>query len=167
MALEVLGRFPVGRVNEHTVANIGTIRGGEAVNVVPETVKATGEIRSFESSHIDGMKNKLMDDAARVAKKYGGSIKPEFNVGFKGFLLTDSFNAVKQIETTVRSMNLDPKPLTYYGGSDANVMNSQGITTVNLGIGVRNAHSRDEHIAVSDLALAAELLLRLIGTENE
>ena len=64
-------------------------------------------------------------------------------------------------------MGITPEPLVYYGGSDANVINENGITAVNLGIGAAKPHSNDEFITIDNLVKGTELLLRLIQETKE
>jgi tripeptide aminopeptidase len=166
MAIETMRSIPVGRVDRDTVANIGIIRGGEAVNIVPESVEIKGEIRSFNEAKIASMQSELIKNCHTAAQKFGGEIEPDFRSGFKGFILDETHPAVKRLERVLRDMGLKPKPLIYYGGSDANVLNSKGIATVNVATGVKNPHSSDEHIAVKDLVRGAELIMRLVSAEQ-
>jgi len=48
------------------------------------------------------------------------------------------------------------------GGSDANIFNAHGITTLNLATGMNKVHSTDEYIRVADLAAVAALLLEFV-----
>ena len=52
--------------------------------------------------------------------------------------------------------------MTSGGGSDTNILNANGITAVNLGVGMRLAHTVDEHLYIKDLENAAELVLEII-----
>jgi tripeptide aminopeptidase len=49
------------------------------------------------------------------------------------------------------------------GGSDANILNARGITAVPVSTGMQSVHTNQEHIAVSDMARCAELVLALLG----
>jgi tripeptide aminopeptidase len=162
MALEVLADFPVGRVDPDTTANIGTIQGGTAVNVVPEKVTAKGEIRSFNPDRIEALKERLQKKSKVVAEKYRGKAKIDFTVGFKGFHLKPDLPVIKRLESVCQRLDISTDPLVYYGGSDANVMNGMGIQAVNLGIGVKNPHSKNEQIAMKDLVSITEVVTQLI-----
>ncbi len=162
MAADVLKNFDVGRIDENTVANIGTINGGSAINIVPDNIRLTGEIRSFNSKTITTLQQQLNEECEKVTKKYGGEINVSFTTGFEGFELDLDQPAVKRLELTMQQMDLKPEPLVYYGGSDANVVNKNGITAVNLGVGVNNPHSNDENIAVSNLVSIAHLTKELV-----
>lgn len=166
MAVELTGKIPVGRVDEQTVANVGTISGGSAINVVPDHVKITGEIRSFNHQKIDSICENIKKDAATISAKYGGKIDVEFTTGFKGFQLNNNQHIVKSLEENMNAMRIKPEPLKYYGGSDANVLNANGINAVNIGVGVNNPHSHNEFVVIDDFVKAAQLLMRLLEVED-
>lgn len=167
MALEVLSDFPVGQVDKETTANIGTITGGSGVNIVPESVLATGEIRSFNRRTIDRMCKGLKEAGEDTAVKYGGSVNVRCLEAFQGFRLSDDLPIIRALITAYKTRGLTPEGLVYYGGSDANVVNRHGIQAVNIGVGVRNPHSHNEEIAIDDLVTTAALLLQVTGARNE
>lgn len=165
MAMEALSQFPVGRVDEHTVANIGMIHGGQAINIVPDHVVCEGECRSFDKAKIDAVKKDFEFTCKSVAEKYGGTINPSFKTGFVGFNLERDLPVIRRLESGLRSIGLEPDPLVYYGGSDANVLNRNGITAVNIGIGVNNPHSHQESIGIKDLIKTAQLMMQVLEVQ--
>jgi tripeptide aminopeptidase len=48
------------------------------------------------------------------------------------------------------------------GGSDANIINGKGITTVNLAVGNEEVHTVNEYIRVGDLIKVTELSLKIV-----
>jgi tripeptide aminopeptidase len=165
MALATLSGIPVGRVDQETVANIGRIEGGQAINVVPDYVSATGEIRSFNRDTLDQMVHTIQHCAQTVEQQYHGTIGVTVDVGFEGFYLNDTRPVIQRLKRAYKQLDLTGAPLTYSGGSDANVFNARGIETVNLGIGARNPHSNQEEIALSDLMTGIQLIDLLIDSE--
>ncbi|MFO7889958.1 MAG: M20/M25/M40 family metallo-hydrolase [bacterium] len=163
MALEVLQTFPIGRIDAETTANIGTINGGTAVNVVPEKVSATGEIRSFKPETINSICSKLEKQGQTIADKYGGKVDIQCIPIFEGFNLSEDIPVVTRLISAYKKLSLKPEGLTYYGGSDANIVNKHNINTVNIGVGIKNPHSHNEEIAVKDLVTSAEIVLDLVG----
>ncbi|MCU0645153.1 MAG: M20/M25/M40 family metallo-hydrolase [bacterium] len=166
MALEIMNQFPVGRINKNTVANIGTIHGGSADNVVPDQVNFTGEFRSFSPSEIERIKTNIETSCRSAGKKYGGTCEASFKVGFEGYKFDSQMPVIKHLHQAMQQMNLVPNPMVYPGGSDVNVLNANGIKAVNVGIGASNPHSNEEQIALADMVKGAELLMRLIEAEE-
>lgn len=165
MALEVMNQFPVGRINPQTVANIGTIHGGSADNVVPDQVVFTGEFRSFVPSEIEHLKASLQTSCRLVSQKYGGQCEVAFKLGFQGYKFDSETPVIQRLHRAMKELQLVPSPMVYSGGSDVNVLNAHGIRAVNVGIGASNPHSNEEQIALADMVTGAELLFRLIEAE--
>jgi len=166
MALEIMSQFPVGRINDQTVTNIGTIHGGSADNVVPDQVNFTGEFRSFSPSEIDRLKTNLENSCRSVSQKYGGKCQVSLKLGFEGYKFDPQMPVINRLHRAMQQLNLVPDPMVYSGGSDVNVLNANGIKAVNVGIGASNPHSNEEQIALSDLVKGAELLLALVEAEE-
>lgn len=166
MAMEIMNQFPVGRINKQTVANIGTIHGGTADNVVPDQVSITGEFRSFSSSEIDRIKTNLENSCCSVSQKYGGKCEVSFRLAFEGYKFEPHIPVIKRLHQAMQQLNLVADAMVYSGGSDVNVLNANGIKAVNVGIGASNPHSNEEQIALADMVKGAELLLRLVEVEE-
>jgi tripeptide aminopeptidase len=165
MAVEIISQFPVGRLNRQTVANIGTIHGGSADNVVPDQVNFTGEFRSFNSLEIQRVRRELETVCQAVGKKYGGRAEVSFKLDFQGYKFEPDIPVIQRLHQAMTGLNLTPNPMVYSGGSDANVVNENGIQAVNVGIGASNPHSNEEQIALADMVKGAELLFKLIEVE--
>jgi tripeptide aminopeptidase len=164
MAAGMISNFPVGRISAQSVANIGTIQGGTAVNVVPGQVQVTGEYRSFSGAELAELQQKLLSVSQEAAAQYGGRYEHTLTLGFQGFKLSPDSPVIRRLHDAMAELELTPHPMVYAGGSDANVLHQHGIQAVNLGIGASNAHSPEERIAFADMAMGAELLLRLVGS---
>ncbi len=165
MALQVMNQFPVGRIHEKTVANIGTIHGGSADNVVPDQVMFTGEFRSFSASEIERMRKGLESNCQAAGHKIGGQCDVSFITSFHGFRFDPQMPLVSRLHKMMQQLDLKPNPMIYYGGSDANVLNVRGIQVINMGIGASNPHSNEERIALTDIAKGADIVMRMINTE--
>lgn len=166
MARDIMNQFPVGRINPQTVANIGTIHGGSADNVVPDLVTFTGEFRSFSASEINRLKNQLEKSCQFVSQKFGGKCEVSFTLGFEGYRFEPSMPVIERLHRAMYELQLVPNPMVYSGGSDVNVLNAHGIQAVNVGIGASNPHSNEEQIALADMVKGAELLFRLVEAEE-
>ncbi|RQW02746.1 M20/M25/M40 family metallo-hydrolase, partial [candidate division KSB1 bacterium] len=166
MAMEIMNQFPVGRINKDTVANIGTVHGGSADNVVPDQVNFTGEFRSFSPSEIERIKTNLETSCRSVSKKYGGKCQVSFKPGFEGYKFEPEMPVIDRLHRAMEQLHLVPDPMVYPGGSDVNVLNANGIKAVNVGIGASNPHSNEEQIALADMVKGAELLFRLVEVEE-
>jgi len=165
MANEFLNRFPLGQIDAETVTNVGTIQGGNAVNIIPPNVKISGEMRSFNSETLQFIQLQIVSDAQVIENKSGGKIEIHFTPVFEGFTIREDLPLIEQLDQAINSLGLTPEPLIYFGGSDANVLNSRGIEAINLGVGVQYPHSLSEQIKIDDLVTTVNLLLKIIDAE--
>jgi tripeptide aminopeptidase len=81
---------------------------------------------------------------------------------YGGYQFTDSDLAVAAARGGIIAAGLEPTPLRYAGGSDANILNRKGFSALNLGVGFKNAHSCQEFIPIRNLVAAAEIGLGIV-----
>lgn len=157
MAARAVCAMPVGRLDEHTTANIGTISGGTATNVVAAKAALTGECRSLSVERVESLKAE-MDAALRgAAADAGAAVEVVWKLEYDGFLLDDDDEMVAVVAAACRDCGLEPVTFTTGGGSDANIFAAAGVPTVALACGMSGVHSVDERIAVEDLHALADL----------
>jgi len=161
MAASAISKIQLGRIDPDTTANIGKIRGGEAVNVVPDKVLLEGEVRSFYPEKI----RQHLSDIERVfAQAAGGTGRLTFqSTPFcEPYVHTRETPAVVHLERAMIKAGLKPQPIRYMGGSDANKYNAKGIPSVNIGIGAQKPHSTEEYFLLEDLFKASEIAHALL-----
>jgi len=161
-AVNALHKVKQGRIDDETTLNIGKIKGGSAVNVVPDEVLLEGEVRSFNilriSELIDEVKN-IFDDET---KKLNAEIEFESNWDFKPYTVESTNPVFLELSEALKKAGLTPEPRISLGGSDANSLNELGIPSVNLGIGAQNPHSNDEFVLIEDLIKSSEIAMELV-----
>lgn len=162
MAGELIQNFTVGKIDEHTTINLGRISGGEANNVVPPMVNISGEIRSFYQENIDKYHKELETLLKRIEKKYKGRCILRSEHAFPGFVLDRNSDPIHRLSECMKAVGLDPRPIRYHGGSDANVLNNRGIVGIDLGIGAKNPHANDEYIKIQDMLQIEKLIQHLV-----
>jgi tripeptide aminopeptidase len=157
MAALAVSRVPIGRHSPSMTSNIGTIHGGSATNIVPDSCVLEGEVRSFNPEAIDEHLRMIQATFAAAAGEGGGTLRFESAVDFDPFTLDAASPVYRMTEAALRSIGLTPNPIEYLGGSDANTLNGKGIPAVNLGIGAQNPHGNDEFILLEDLHASSRL----------
>lgn len=157
-----LSRVPFGWVDKNTTANIGMIKGGEAMNIVCERVHLVGEVRSHDDAVAERVLKEIEACFAYEAARSGAELDFQGSVLYRSYRVGRDSDAVKLLGSALgnigRSMTLELSN----GGTDANQFNAHGIESVGLGIGFEQAHSTRESIAVEELVAAAELARCLI-----
>ncbi len=155
---EIINKLGQGRLDDDATLNIGTIHGGEATNVVSYNVEFDGEIRGPSMEVIEYHFDRLQKIAKETAARYGGEVEINTSLAFAPFFIDPSSDHYKKAENIIRKADLNPDPIRYTGGSDANAFNAQGIPAVNFGIGAQQPHSNEEFIYIEDLVKTTELV---------
>lgn len=159
---KAISKLPIGRIDDETTMNIGILKSGTAVNVVPELAEMTGEVRSFNLQKAENYFNLLVKTFEEEAKQLDAKIEYDYFWDFKPYTIKENSDVYKDIVKAITKTGLIPTPKISLGGSDANSLNGNGIESVNIGIGAQNPHSNDEFVYIEDLIKSAEIALELI-----
>jgi tripeptide aminopeptidase len=162
---EIIASLRQGKLEDEATLNVGTIEGGSATNVVPSSVRCDGEIRGPSMESIDYHFDAVKHTADHIAQKSGGSVSIERSLAFAPFYIGENSKPFRQAASIIRRAGLEPQPIRYTGGSDANAFNAMGIPAINFGIGAQQPHSTDEFILIDDLVKTAELAFCAAGVE--
>ncbi len=166
VAAQAITGMPLGRIDDETTANIGVIRGGTAVNVVPDRVELRGEARSHDTAkldrQIDAMRRSLQE---AVDRHPGARLDLDVRRSYQAYRLSSELPIMRRIAAALDAMG-EPAPeyrLTG-GGSDANIFNAQGMAAVPVSTGMQSVHTHQERIAVADMVRCAELVAHVLGS---
>ena len=168
-AATAISKMHLGRIDEETTTNLGTIAGGMVRNSVPDRVEVEGEARSLDVHKMEEQVRRMRAAMEEGAREVSAKLKVEFVREYEGFRIVDSDLPVRIATEAAHSMGMIPEITRTCGGSDANNLNTRGIRTIVLGIGAHDFHSPQEHIAVADLVRLAEFLATLVieaGRQN-
>ena len=167
IAADAITHMQLGRIDDETTANVGSIRGGTAANMIPEGAAIRAEARSRSEEKLSNQTEAMVDALQRAAAEHGGSVDVEVERRYTGYTLTEKDEIVGLIVNGVRSLGLEPELVGTGGGSDANVFNAAGIQVANIGIGMAKAHTVEEYIALSDMVSAAEIVLACVAAQRD
>ncbi len=170
IAARALAELPLGRIDKYTTANVGLIHGGKATNIVPDEVEIEGEVRSHNPEKLHEVQDQILGIFHRIALKSRqekdqrlprvetGVIDdyPLMSVPEGHAVVTTAMEAAKALG---RRLRLDMTG----GGSDANVFNGKGLSTLVMGIGMHKVHTTSEFIRLDDMVASAELVLQIIS----
>ncbi|RJP62742.1 MAG: M20/M25/M40 family metallo-hydrolase [Ignavibacteriales bacterium] len=162
IASGAIAEIKLGRIDDETTANIGIIKGGSAVNVVPEETFIEGEVRSMKTEKVIELAEQIKKIFEKHTSNAGGKLEFNYQWDFKPYKVTPEDEVFKKISSVISKVGLIPTPKISRGGSDANSLNEKGIKTVNLGIGAENPHSNEEYILLEDLQKSSEIAYELI-----
>lgn len=163
----------LGRIDSETTANIGFIRGGNAINIIPRMVEMQGEVRSHnlpkllkQTSHMEDCFRKAVRRA--VVRVKGRTLKPSYEFlverKFPGLAIGRGSPVLPLIASAMRDMGLKMKTFASGGGTDANIMCGHGIEAPILATGMRDVHTAGEYLDLKDFFNCARLAARIVGS---
>jgi tripeptide aminopeptidase len=169
LAGKALGIVTLGRIDAETTCNIGTIYGGVATNIVPDTVVMEGEVRSHDMAKLEAVTAAITAQFQRVVDDYpsqDGQLRPSLDVevtlDFDRLRIDRNHTVVTLACRAAENLGRAMVPSESGGGSDASVFFQHGIVTGVLGTGCDRVHTVEERIALDDMADAAAHLLEVI-----
>ncbi len=160
IASKIVSKLPQGRINRSTVANVGTIEGGKATNIVPDECEVTGEFRSLDPTMIE----KTRKEIYQIVEKYKSEsmgIDIEMKELYKGFRFEKNDNIIRFAGKAIKSLGRKPIFEKTCGGSNTNIYNQNGIKCVTLSTGMMELHTKDEYIELDELEALLNLILKL------
>lgn len=163
IAAEILGRLPLGRIDEETTANIGRLEGGLKRNIIPEEAFLDGEFRSRNNDKLADMEREFRGVFDEVASRYPeAKIDLDIVNTYQAYQIEAESGTVAIIRRALAGMGLEPSLEVTGGGSDANVFIEKGIAAIPVGIGVRDFHTTWETAVIAEVLQGAEMCERVI-----
>jgi tripeptide aminopeptidase len=166
-AARAIADLRLGRIDEETSANVGTIEGGTARNVVPERCTFAAEARSHDERKLADLVQEMVDTITFAAGL--GECEVEIQLGdtSPGYRFKQDDRAVRLAASALERSGHEPSFILAGGGADANVFNERGLECVNLANGMTDIHTPDERIAVADLDGMVDVTLALVESARE
>ncbi|SDI48676.1 M20/M25/M40 family metallo-hydrolase [Desulfosporosinus hippei] len=162
VAAKAIAGMTTGRIDEETTANIGTIEGGRATNIVPDEVVIACEARCRDLTKLEIQTNRMCNTFQRCAEEMGAAAEIEVIRLYEPFTLTDESQVVVIASQAAKSAGLKVVTGVTGGGSDANYYNRYGVPCAVLGTGMQKPHTTEESIKEEDLYRTADLLIEII-----
>lgn len=162
IASRAIANLQMGRFGETGTVNVGIIHGGKATNIVPDEVYLKGEVRSPDEKELQKQVGNIEKQFRKYTQVAGTSIEFMTDRKYCGFSLDEKSQVVQIAKKAISAAGYQPKPISYPGGSDANILNEKGIPTVNLGVGFNNVHSPMESIAIENLVALSKIGINII-----
>ena len=171
IASDAISSMKLGRIDHETTANIGVIEGGIATNIIPNLLKIKGEVRSHDTSKLDEQVEHMCrcfyDAATNYSVDLDGEIKkPSVEIDidrvYEKMDVPSGAKITKMVDRAVENLGFSIEHHTSGGGCDANYFNNKGIECVNLGTGMYELHTFNEHLILDEFYRSAEIVLETI-----
>ena len=139
--------------------NIGTIRGGDKVNIVADWAEFEIDIRFLPGD--DG--RKIIQDIRAIIKRNTKNFKLEVRGLQKPYLIEPNETLVKDLSAAIRSCGRKPLLKGSEGATVITFFQDYGVPAVATGFGSGNcAHSIDEYAKIDNLEKGVDVLLEFL-----
>jgi tripeptide aminopeptidase len=166
-AARAIADLRLGRVDEETTANVGTITGGTAGNIVPEWCSFLAEARCQDEDRLHDVVQEMVDAFAFAATATDCEVETTLRKSYVGYRFKQSDDVVQLAATALQRCGHEVSYALSGGGADANVFNEHGRRCLNIANGMTDIHTPNEHIAVADLDAMVDVTLALVDEARE
>jgi tripeptide aminopeptidase len=161
-AAQGIARLELGRIDDRTTANAGTIEGGSARNVVAEHCRVALETRSLDHDRAAEALNSMIDVLTEAASDGECDVELTVEEVCRAYRLARTAPVVEIAASALGELGIEAVPISTGGGSDASVLQARGLPCLNVANGTLANHEPDERVSVHDLELALDLALGLV-----
>jgi tripeptide aminopeptidase len=172
---DAVSHMKLGRLDPDSTANIGTVNGGRATNIVADKLVSTAEARSHSHEVLEAQTRHMAKCFADTVKKFtrthdGNVIAPIFREQVKREFnaMNISFDSLpyRLANEAGKELGLPMEPMSIGGGTSANVYNEKGLPAVVIGCGMKNEHTTSEHVYIKDMETSVKLCLTILAKNH-
>jgi tripeptide aminopeptidase len=161
-AARAVAAMRLGRLDPHTTANVGTISGGTALNVVPERCSLEAETRSLDRERVQAVATEMLDHLQDAADAAECDLDVTVERMFEGYRTRARAPQVVLAEQALRRCGYEPTHIETGGASDANAFIAAGFPCTNLANGTERNHEPTERVSVDALEGMLEVAIALV-----
>ena len=166
-AAHAITKMPQGRFDDETTANVGTVSGGTATNVVADRCSVSAEVRAVEQEQVDRYVTAAIDALQDAADTAGCDLDLNIQQLFTGYRLGPREPSVALAGRALRGLGYEPILRSTGAGADANALRLNGFPCTNLANGTERAHQRTERVSFAALEGNLDLVLALVAEAGE
>jgi tripeptide aminopeptidase len=158
-----IANMPQGRFDDETTANVGTVSGGTATNVVADRCSVSAEVRAVEQEQVDRYVTAAIDALQDAADTAGCDLDLNLQQLFTGYRTGPREPSVALAGRALRRLGYEPSFRSSGGGADANALRLNGFPCTNRANGTERAHQRTERVSFAALEANLDLTLALVA----
>jgi tripeptide aminopeptidase len=166
-AAKAIEAMRLGRIDEHTTANVGRIEGGTATNVVPASCRLDAEVRSLEDAKATAGVSEMLDAITWAASTTHTDVDTQVEEQFRAYRLARSHPCVEAAAAALADCGIEPVLKATGGGSDAHAFQAKGLHCLNVANGTEANHTPDERVSVHALETMLDVVIRLLDRAAE
>ncbi len=161
-AAKAIAAMRLGRLDDETTANVGTIEGGSAINVIPERCRVLAEVRSLDAERAAAVATETVDHLQDAADAGECDLDLQVERMFRGYRTKPRAPQLAAAERALRACGYEPRPILSGGASDANSFEAAGLPCTCLADGTERNHEPGERINAQALEELLEIGIALI-----
>ena len=161
-AANAIAQMALGRLDAETTANVGTIAGGSAINVVPERCRVEAEVRSLDADRAAAVTTEMVDHLQDAANAGECDLDLDVEQMFSGYRTRPKAPQLAAAERALAACGYEPRQIVSGGASDANSFQAAGFSCTCLADGVERNHEPGERISGQALESMLEIALTLL-----
>lgn len=163
IASEIVTKLQIGRIDDETTSNIGTVQGGNVRNSVPEITEIRGEMRSRDKEKLAKLQAQWKEVFETVMKQYSDA-KLDLSMQKDGeaYKLDPNRPIMKEAVKALEKIGLKPNYIKSGGLTDVNIFALHDMEVVVIGAGAHAMHTKQETVIISEMLQAAQFAEQLI-----
>jgi tripeptide aminopeptidase len=166
-AAAAINAMKLGRIDEGTTANVGTIEGGTAANVVAERCRVEAEVRSLDDTRASDEMRAMVDALTWAASETETDVDTMVEEQFRAYRIKAAEPVVRAAEAALADCGVEPVHTTTGGGSDAHAFQAKGFQCLNVANGTEANHTPDERVSAAALEKMLDVTFRLLARAAE
>lgn len=166
LASKAISQISQGRIDEETTVNIGTIHGGTATNIVPQSTIIEGEIRSYNHQKALKTLENIFNIFEKTVVKAKGKLKKEYEIHLEAYQVLKNEKVVKRYIEVCQQLHIPSCLTKTFGGSDNNSFMRHGIQGIVLACGMNQVHTTEEYTTVDDLEKSTAIVIGLMTSQE-
>jgi tripeptide aminopeptidase len=168
-AAAAISGMRLGRLDDETTANVGTIRGGTATNVVPGECTIEAEARSLDSARAAEEIAAMTDACTWAAGERDCDLALDVFEMFRGYRVPRDAESVAVARAALERSGHEPREVATGGGSDANALMAAGFEALLLANGTEANHTPAESVAaqrIVEMLEISEAIVEVAASRN-
>lgn len=157
-----IAKMRIGRLNDYTTSNIGSIISEFPTNVVPKDCKIRMEVRCLNEDEAKENVDNYVDIFEKTAKEFEVKCNIDIEYDYPPLKQIDGNVLLNRVLDAYNKVGVVAKPIKIGGGCDGNIYLKNGFNSVILGVGMYKIHTIEEYLVISDMKKTAEAVLEFI-----
>ena len=162
-AAGAIARLDLGRLDRETTANVGTIKGGTAANVVAEHCTVGLEARSIDHDRASGIVSQMVDTITEAASDAECDVETTVEEMNRGYRIARNSPPAAVTAAALQELGFEPSYVSSGGCSDANIFVAAGLPCLNVANGTERNHQPDESVTVEALETMLDVTLGIVA----